>query len=133
MECRHCGRIIDNDSIFCKYCGGGLRDIKFNDTFVNTKEQNLFAQIFRFEMPLDKKLSKEYRRPIPDMKKFEQYFEALHGENDEPTLKHKVALLYGEPVAQWLDDLMPNLICYQRTMTLEEIWDACSEQSLDLM
>ena len=134
MKCWRCNQEIEMFSNFCRHCGAGQGNVKYNDTFVDTPQQMLFAQIFRFDMPLDKKLSKQYRRPIPDMKTFERNFNAIYGDDYcEPTFKDRIAVMYGEPVAQWLDDLMPNIICYERTMDLRDIWHECRRQSDELL
>lgn len=133
MKCIRCKHEIDDDSNFCKYCGGSVGFKQYNDLFVDTPEQNLFAQIFGFDMPLDRQLTEKYRRPIPDMDKFEQLFHLKHGDNcnyyTEPTLKGYVDYIYGSEVAQWLEDLIPNLICYERTMSDMEIKQVCQHQS----
>ena len=120
MKCWRCNEEIEIMSNFCRHCGAGQkRDIKFNDMFYDTPQQREFLELFGFEMPIDRKLSKEYRRPIPDMKEFERLFYLLYGKDcgyhDEPTLKGKVDFIYGIYAANWLEDQIPNIIVRETT------------------
>ena len=41
MYCKHCGKEIADDSVFCQYCGGELQELENEEKILREKQNQL--------------------------------------------------------------------------------------------